>query len=381
MRPPLLSAAALAAALCLVPAAPAQQDVKTQWEALVAKNNQFAEKVEALETEFETADAARKAEIETEFNAVVRQYQSANILPQMAKLAGPVFEADPSNVTAGQRATEFAYGRNDYAAAERYAEKLLETDPGNVAALNIRGLSEFSQNKFGEAQASLAAAKQAGTVSPDFARIAGDLPQLEQDWAAEQAIRQKQADANLPRVQFTVAGPDGKEKGKVVIELFEEEAPNTVANIVSLVESGFYDGIRFHRVLPHFMDQVGDPNTKDPNADPRTYGSGGPGYVIEDEFNRPGARKHFAGSLSMAKTPAPDTGGSQFFITRAPTPFLDGKHTVFGRVVEGMETVRNVALADPDAPGYEIEETDVIQKATVLNKRNHPYEPKTLAER
>ena len=98
------------------------------------------------------------------------------------------------------------------------------------------------------------------------------------------------------------------------------------------------------------MAQVGDPNTKDLDADPTDYGSGGPGYTIADEFDRPDARKHFAGSLSMAKTPAPDTGGSQFFMTTSPTGFLDGRHTVFGRIVEGMDLLQSVTQINPGRP-------------------------------
>ena len=269
---------------------------------------------------------------------------------------------------AGEFAAKNAYARARFPEAERYAEALLKADPDNVDGLNVRALAEYKQNKFDEAKASFKAATDAGVAGPEVTQFAPTIPQLAADWAEEQKIRQAQADANLPRVAFTIAGPDGTEKGDIVVELFEEEAPNTVANIISLVESGFYDGIRFHRVLPDFMAQVGDPNTKDLNADPRTYGTGGPGYSIDSEFVAPNVRKHFVDSLSMANS-GPNTGGSQMFMTTSAPSYLNGRHTVFGRVVEGQEVLHGVTLANPQAPGYDIRRTDVIKQARVLNKR------------
>jgi len=144
------------------------------------------------------------------------------------------------------------------------------------------------------------------------------------------------------------------DKGRIVLELAEDDAPNTVANFVSLAEKGFYNGVTFHRVLADFMIQGGDPTGT---------GRGGPGYVIADEFSP--RLKHARGVISMANA-GPNTGGSQFFITHVPCPHLDGKHAVFGRVVEGMEVV--------DA----IRQGDRIEKITVDRKRDHPYKPQVL---
>ena len=372
MRPLLrLSPAALCGALLLpavfAPAAVGQDDLATQWTALVSRNDALAAKADALEEEFAGADPARRKEIEKEFQQVAGTFNN-EILPEMQRVAPAVFAADPSNIKAGEFATKNAYSRAKFDEAERLAEALLQADPDNVDGLNLRGLAEYKQNKFSEAKESFAAATAAGVAGAEVTQWQGTLPELIPAWEREQQIRQAQADANLPRVAFTVAGPDGTEKGTIVVELFEEEAPNTVANMVSLVESGFYDGIRFHRVLPDFMAQVGDPITKDLNANPRTYGTGDPGYAIKSEFRAPDARKHFVGSLSMANS-GPDTGGSQFFMTTAPTSYLNGRHTVFGRVVDGMNVLHGVTLANPGTPGYDIRGTDVIKKAEVLNKR------------
>jgi peptidyl-prolyl cis-trans isomerase B (cyclophilin B) len=123
------------------------------------------------------------------------------------------------------------------------------------------------------------------------------------------------------------------DKGNIVLELFEDDAPNTVANFVKLINDGFYDGLKFHRIISNFMIQGGCPVGN---------GTGGPGYKIKCEIN---PRKHLAGTLSMAHA-GKDTGGSQFFITHSPQPHLDGVHTVFGQVIEGMDVVNKMKQGD-----------------------------------
>jgi peptidyl-prolyl cis-trans isomerase B (cyclophilin B) len=163
-------------------------------------------------------------------------------------------------------------------------------------------------------------------------------------------------------------------KGNLVLELAEDDAPNTVANFISLAEKGFYDGLTFHRVIPNFMIQGGCP---------LGTGTGGPGYVIADEFSPPRGRqtsrsvepageaagprlRHTRGVISMANA-GPNTGGSQFFITHVPCPHLDGKHAVFGRITSGMDVVDSIRKGDR------------ILKVTVDRKRNHPYQPTVLS--
>ena len=134
-------------------------------------------------------------------------------------------------------------------------------------------------------------------------------------------------------------------EGDIALELFEEDAPRTVANFKQLAGQGFYDGVIFHRVIPDFMIQGGDPEGT---------GSGGPGYTFEDEINR---HKVVRGALAMANA-GPNTNGSQFFIVTAEeTPWLDGKHTVFGRVTAGMDVVDGISRARTgrqDRPGEDI---------------------------
>ena len=132
-------------------------------------------------------------------------------------------------------------------------------------------------------------------------------------------------------------------QGNIEIELFDADAPNTVKNFTDLIGKGYYDGLSFHRVVPNFVIQGGCPNTREgANGMP---GTGGPGYQIDCEVaNNP--RKHdAAGVLSMAHA-GPNTGGSQFFVTLSATPHLDGVHTVFGRVTDGMDVVMSIGEGD-----------------------------------
>lgn len=126
-------------------------------------------------------------------------------------------------------------------------------------------------------------------------------------------------------------------KGVFVAEMFEDKAPLTTKNFIELVEKSFYDGIIFHRVIDGFMIQGGDPTGS---------GMGGPGYKIKDEFGE-GLKHDDEGILSMANA-GPNTGGSQFFITLAPTPWLNGHHAIFGKVVEGMDVVRLIGVVPTD---------------------------------
>jgi len=164
-------------------------------------------------------------------------------------------------------------------------------------------------------------------------------------------------------VQITMNG------GTFLIEFFPEDAPNTVHNFLELVESGYYDGIVFHRIIPGFMIQAGDPNTKDPNSDRETWGQGGPGYQIKEEFN---VIQHDRGIVSMARTNHPDTAGSQFFIVLDDSPHLDGQYTVFGRLIPGipssfhaLDLIEKLGTDASDRPVDILEAT--ILTATILD--------------
>ena len=177
------------------------------------------------------------------------------------------------------------------------------------------------------------------------------VSETKKNWAQE--LEYQKSDNDLPRVEIITG------RGRIVVELFEDDAPNGVANFINLVEKKYYDGQKFHRVIPNFMAQGGDVNSK--NDNPNDDGQGGPGYTIKTDLNK---RKHFRGSLSYANAGI-DTDGSQFFLCVVPTTWLDGRHAVFGRIIEG-QLVADSLVKD-----------DELRSMKILNKRkNSKYEVK-----
>lgn len=161
------------------------------------------------------------------------------------------------------------------------------------------------------------------------------------------------------------------ENGDVMkAELYPQIAPNTVNNFISLIKKGFYDGVIFHRVIPGFMIQGGDPQGN---------GTGGPGYCIKGEFTQNGFTnqlKHTAGVLSMARTMFPDTAGSQFFIMHQTSPHLDGQYASFGQIIEGMDVVDRIANVKTDFRDAPLEK-QVMKKVTVETFGEEYPEPET----
>jgi cyclophilin family peptidyl-prolyl cis-trans isomerase len=251
--------------------------------------------------------------------------------------------------------------RNDkYEKAAEVAKLLIDNDCGEKAVYNSAGIAAFALHDFPLAKECLEEAKSADALSGNGEKFVDEVDNYIEFWKKEQQLREAEEKADdLPRVKLQT------NKGELVIELLENEAPQTVGNFVSLVEKGFYDGLTFHRVLPGFMAQGGCP---------KGDGTGGPGYSIYCECDRDDARMHFRGSLSMAHS-GRNTGGSQFFLTVVPTPWLNDQHTVFGRVVEGLDVLEQLQRRDPDKEGA-LPEPDKIVKAEVLRKRpDHKYVP------
>lgn len=360
-------------------AAESAPPAEASWEELAARMKAIEARVNEIRAEFDAADAARKAELRTEFNQLATELQR-DIFPDLALLAPARLEEFPDDLVAAELVMQQMFNSNRFAEAAQLADQILAELPDNNAALNFGGMAHFAIHNFQRSHEILEHARSAGLLVDRLPRDDGSamsLPEyLEHSqnyidyWTEEQAIREREAAAEgeelLPQVRLTTS------RGEILLELFENEAPNTVANFISLVEEGYYDGLKFHRVIPWFMAQGGCPNTRAGAAG--LPGQGGPGYRIECECFAENARRHFAGSLSMAHA-GRDTGGSQFFITHLPTPLLNVDyhpeiaHTVFGRVVEGMDVVAALEIGD------------VIESAEVVRKRNHPYEPTTLPPR
>ncbi len=314
-----------------------------------------------LQTEYQTAETKDVPAIEKRWKELIQKGEA--MLPTLRQAALAAYEespnTDPSLTKFLAKLMEDLLSRDQYAPALAIAQSLEKHNAGYDEALRIAGTAAYSLNQFDLAEQYFQRAQQAGVLSGDAAEIQQNLATCKELWKKEQELRAREAKADdLPRVRLKTT------KGDIVLELFENEAPETVGNFIHLVEKGFYDGLTFHRVISGFMAQAGCPVGD---------GSGGPGYRIYCECYKPEHRNHFAGSLSMAKTRDRNTGGSQFFITFRPTPHLNGKHTVFGRVIEGMDVVLNLTRRTPKEPGPD--PADKIIKAEVIRKRNHEYKP------
>ena len=248
--------------------------------------------------------------------------------------------------------------RDRHESAAELSKSLLDHGCEVKHVFDLAGYAAFVVNDFDAAEKYFARAVELGALSQgtDYYSM---LPQYRSYWEAETVLREKEAAADdLPRVRLKT------NRGDIVLELFENEAPETVGNFINLVDDDFYNGLIFHRVLPGFMAQGGCP---------LGTGTGGPGYNIRCECYQPNHRKHFRGSLSMAKGTDRDTGGSQFFLTFVPTAHLNGQHTVFGRVTEGLDVLAQIKRVDPNDP--EKPAPDLILDAEVLRKRGHEYKP------
>ncbi len=318
-----------------------------QWKELLTD-------LRALQDEYKIARPDERPALVDQFNQLVAQ--GDELAPRLRAAAEAAYVANPEGDmdVAGFLVSVVVTGleRGDAAEALRVAELLIAHDFSNKSIFNEAGIAAFQAGEGAKALEFFQKAEEANVLDPQ-----GKKHQREQQ------ARNREAEADdLPRVLLKTS------KGDITLELFENEAPNTVANFISLVESGFYNELTFHRVLEGFMAQGGCP-TGD--------GTGGPGYNIACECYDENHREHFEGSLSMAHA-GRNTGGSQFFITFGPTPHLDGKHTVFGRVVEGMDVVDSLQLRDPMAAAPA--EPDTITEATVIRKRDHEYQPEKVGD-
>jgi cyclophilin family peptidyl-prolyl cis-trans isomerase len=338
---------------------------KKDYEKQLGEWQDLLKKLRELKVKYQIADGNEAAGLEAEWNDLIAQ---GNVM--IAKLRSAALKAylaapgeDRNLVRFLAKFAEDAWDQEQYEAALETSETLLAGGNEEPVLYSAAGSAAFALHRFDEASNYFQQAQALGALSTDASQYAPSVEQYKKLWAEEQKVRAKEAEADdLPRVRMATS------KGDIILELFENEAPNTVANFISLVEDGFYDGLAFHRVLPHFMAQGGDPNGD---------GSGGPGYEIPCECYQENARMHFRGSLSMAHA-GRDTGGSQFFLTFLPTAHLNGKHTVFGRVIEGFDVLDKLQRRDPQ--GDSQPEPDKIVKAEVIRKRDHEYTPKKVGE-
>ena len=336
---------------------------RTEFDAASAEMRKLFAELSALQSQYHLPDAD-KAAIEAKYGDLAPQAAAAGIRLENAALALAI--VDPSAAEARAISGESVSGAVKADAPEVALEKATKLDAAGVAGMEtllMAAQAAMALSRPDEAAAWLAKAGKAGAPQAQVQKAAAAIDRERPKVEAEMAKRQAEAAADdLPRVRISTS------VGDLVVELFENEAPNTVANFISLVEKGFYNGTPFHRVIGGFMAQGGDPTGT---------GTGGPGYTIACEVDAPDARQHFRGTLSMAHA-GRDTGGSQFFLTFRPTDHLDGKHTVFGRVIEGFDVLPKI-MRTTDDQGRPVAgvQPDTIVKAEVLRKRNHAYVPQT----
>jgi cyclophilin family peptidyl-prolyl cis-trans isomerase len=253
--------------------------------------------------------------------------------------------------------------------AEKFAKLLRGPLAKDEAFLSRDAISAISKNDF---EAAAKFRENYGHLVSDLPEVQKllylQLPELIKKYEREKKYLEKDASGEpLPRVVFKTT------KGRIEVELFEDQAPDTVANFIYLVEQGFYEEINFHRVIHDFMAQTGGFNTSKSPRDP--------GYCIYDEYRLQDSREHFQGYLSMANTGEPRSASSQFFFNFVPLPHLDGRHTVFGRVIDGFDAIESITRTDyKDNEGQEKAFPDVkpdyIISAEVIRKRNHEYAPR-----
>jgi cyclophilin family peptidyl-prolyl cis-trans isomerase len=364
--------AALMAAMCGTAAAQVaapQVDpaaAKAEFEAAAKEMKDLVGELTVLQAMYQQPKAD-KAAIEAKFEALKAKGVPAGERWEKAAVALAIVDPDhreAREISAGIVAG--ALRSDDPRKALALAGKLDKANAGGGDVALMAATAAMILSEIDTAQDWLKKAATAGAAPEQMAELEQAVDKEREKVTEEMAKRKAESSADdLPRVKLTTSA------GDVVIELFENEAPNTVANFISLVEKGFYAGTPFHRVIGGFMAQGGDPTGT---------GAGGPGYAIACECAAPGARKHFLGTLSMAHA-GKDTGGSQFFLTFRPTEHLDGKHTVFGRVIEGFDVLPKI-MRTQDEQGRRVPgiKPDTIVKAEVLRKRNHAYEPKTLPD-
>ncbi|HEY3965230.1 MAG TPA: peptidylprolyl isomerase [Planctomycetaceae bacterium] len=373
------------------------KELMKQWADLVARREKIMKSVDEIRSEFEAAkNTTERQKVEAKMVGLRHEFET-EIQPRLLTLGPLVFQKKPTDPLAAQVAIgtlledgrfaeivsilknmakgnpesrllaenvlQLLYRENRFAEVASVADLMADAQDADSRVLMLDSLAHFNCHEFDKAKELATRAARDPAAAKGAEKVIADCDTLAELWTKESAIRAQEAKVDdLPRVLLKT------NRGDIVLELFENEAPNTVANFISLVDAKKYDGVKFHRVIPGFMAQGGDPNTLD--DDPRNDGLGGPGYTIPCECYSDKARMHFQGSLSMAHA-GKDTGGSQFFLTFVPTADLnwnpekkESNHTVFGRIVKGLD----VALA--------LKIGDEMQSAKVLRKRDHAYVPK-----
>lgn len=335
-----------------------------EWKEMLAK-------LRDLRLQWATMRRADRKPIEQQYQDLVTKAEGLEATMIAAAEAAVASESNKKAEAGKFLAEQLKYEveRDNYEPAFAIAQALIEHGYDNPRVYNYGGLAAACTSHFDEAQQWLKEGDKHSVLDVTQKQYLQHMGEYQELWQQEQKLREAEAQADdLPRVLLKTS------KGDLVIELFENEAPNTVANFLTLADKGYFDGTEFHRVLPHFMAQGGDP---------KNDGTGGPGYTIPDEQTLPNHRNHFRGSLSMANTGRPNSGGSQFFLMFRPSGpaagyDLNGKHAVFGRVIEGFDVLAKIQRNRDENDQPTPDKSDKIISAKVLRKRPHEYAVKKI---
>ncbi len=337
-----------------------EQAIK-EYQAKLAEWKGVLKDLRAIKVKFQTAPDAEAAELRKSWDESVKKGDA--LIPQLRTLGTAAYVAQPNVDLALARflvnMLEDDVRQDRYEDASVLAQTLLDNQCELAELYQFAGVVAFSLNQFDKADELFKKAADANALTNELAKkFQVSVDEYKKLWEVEEKLRQAESQKDdLPRVKIKTS------KGDMVIELFENEAPETVGNFINLVESKFYNGLSFHRVLGNFMAQGGCPIGT---------GTGDPGYKIYCEWPKDNRRSHFRGTLSMAHA-GKDTGGSQFFLTFVPTSHLNGRHTVFGRVVEGLDVLAKIQRINPEDPSRT--PPDKMLEVTVLRKRDHEYVP------
>lgn len=284
-------------------------------------------------------------------------------LAEDAWIEGP--SKDPEMLRFIVEVLEVRLVTEDYEKAQEILKGLLELSIPDILPdlYDVAGETAFMLNNFEQAGKFFGIADEKKVLSEKCTFFKKDLSYYKTAWAKESILRERDASKkNLPRVSLETT------KGTIVVELYENEAPNTVANFVYLVEKGYYDGLYFDSVIPGFGAETGRSLESE---------DGGPGYTIRDEYDEQNARNHYRGTLSMSNN-GPNTAGSRFFFSFSPMKELDGKFVVFGRIIQGMDVLSKLQRMDAANPDP-MAEPDQIVKAEVIRKDpDKKYRPKVI---
>jgi len=342
------------------------------WRAIVAE-------LAVLDLDYQVASGRRRDELRARFEELVEAGRAAEDQVLQAALRAYA-QAPAENV----QLAGFLLGSvmmlvqgEEYEDGLRVAQVLLDNGVAFPELYTLAGKAAFAVGEFELAAKHIRLARQDQnkTLTREADQILDTIEYYRTAWGQEQQLRAAEAAADdLPRVLLRTS------QGEIELELFENEAPNTVATFIWLVEQGYYNGLGFYRVVAELMAEAGCP---------RGDGTGEAGPLVLKECRAANCRRHFRGSLAMMST-GPATSGSRFYLSFLPLRHLDGEHTVFGRVVRGIEVLARLQRREPpDSFTLEVNPhsnivvppADTILAAQVLRKRNHPYRPPALTGR